>query len=333
MERRVRGIGLWMAGGLHLVAVVGLAACYRDGRETRPEGAAQLALLEAEPVLAYRAPETELDTSSSVPAGVDHNVLGPDKVVPTSVNQTFGVSGDPARAIEAYLAEATASGWRLVETACSRPERISTAVLIKDFPGFTANLVLTGYAPLPPAPRRLMLELAVKPLPAAAGERGFGPQPGSLHCVRQVKSDDPDLRPPSSAPARTPAELCALLPLAEARAADPRVQRAVAEISNGIPGCAFRAPHRVFEGRETTWIALSDAFETPKAVYLDRRHPASQADESLYLLTSDVGPSLSGAWIATPRGPVELHVAADLDVERTLALARVVQARARAQGG
>jgi hypothetical protein len=318
-----RGMGVLTAVAVALVGV----SC--GVRSTGPGGDDELALLQREPVVQYRAPGTELRTGDSTPGRVDRTPFFPDEVHPTRITQTFNVEGDPAQAVEAYIGHATASGWQLVETACSSSERTSRAVLVKDLPGFRASLVLTGRAPVPPAPLLLDFMLSSEPPPGPAGAGGVGLQPGSLHCVRQVDAEDPDLRPPSSSPTWTPAELCALLPLAEAQAANPRIERAVPEVSDRRPGCFFKAPHRTFAGRETTWIAVSDAFDTPRALYLDRRHPASPADETLFLLTTRTGIALEGAWIATSRGPVELFVG-DLDPGTTLALARSIQTRAGA---
>jgi hypothetical protein len=216
------------------VLLVGCAG----GTETRREGKEQLAALQAEPVVGYRAPGTQLQLEHRQAGGVIRNPIGPDEDVQTEIGQTFGVSGDRADIIDRYLEQATASGWQLIETSCSAPERAARAVLLKYFPRFTASLVLTGYSPLPPAHRQLTVVLAVR---AAPGPRY---EPGTLHCVRDVRPDDPDLAAPSPTPNWTSAELCALLPLAQAKAVVPAVERAMAQPSNVVPTCTFLTANR-----------------------------------------------------------------------------------------
>ena len=287
-----------------------------------PGAGRELAALQAEPILSFRAPGATFDGTTSNVAE-DCNAMGQKTSEPASVSQRFSLAGDPPTAIEAYVAAASAAGWQLRLMACSRSRRAIRVLFTKDGSGTTPQLHVAGFDPYPPGARSVDVsitgsQLSLQPGPDETAD--------DLHCVRPVKAGDPGLRAFAVLPTRTPVELCGLLSVADLQNHRISVSRMVPEVQDGVPVCTYGTYDSL---GEVTVLSLRDASTVAPAVYADRRLPTPPpGGDRLFLIAGDVTRERSGVWIDSGRGPVLLETGKQTD-DVVMALAKLVQSRAK----
>lgn len=292
-------------------------------RTTTPDWAKQqLATFERDPIMHFRAPGTELKARTGRPAGTRDGWLA-DESWSTTLSASFVMTGEPGAAVAAYLAAAPDAGWRLFEVHCQRQTLEVKAVFGKVIPGF-------------PGGSDVLLTVVARP---QQGELGLGldsnrsppevPQPSSaglprrdVRCLDGVDPADRNRQPRSTAAARTPEELCALVSPEEVRAFVPEVTQAEPERFDATPRCRFS------DGRlGGHFFDIIDAGTIPFAAFEDRQYSLAHADEGFFLLVSEyhISDNLWGAWIDSPRGPLELSSGPHRSDEAVVGLGRLIQ--------
>ena len=276
-------------GTVLLVAI----AC--GGPEVLPRGRQELAVVAKDPVLRFRATETELDEESRK-AATEIPDFGGSRETPTEIVQVFRMGGDPAATVGAYRMPAEAAGWRLEWEGCSRAEQATGAFYRKDFPSFQATLALRAQLATSPGAKRrdrhLSLVLAVtadRRLPVDAGHVR-----NHLDCLRGLNPADLSLQPPSfPRPFSAQRDVCHLLGLEEAGTIVPEVDAV------GQPGGDGSCQYTTDSGLLVFYVAPADR---PRAYYEDRQVGTANTSELLY--RSGYGPDRLGAWVQTPAGPL-----------------------------
>ena len=316
-----------MAARTHVLLLLGplvvAATGCTVGRTETPEWAKrQLATLEGDPMVALRPPGTEFKTQGGRPAGSKKGLKW-DDYWSTTLSVSFTMSGEPGAAVEAYLAAAPGVGWRLFEVHCQRQALEVTAVFGKEIQGFPggSDVLLTVVAR--PQSHELGVDLDTNHAPPEP------PRPSSaglprrdVHCLRGVDPADPRRRPRSAVPARSPEELCALVSPEEAQAFFPEVAGAQPLRIDARARCRFS------EGSlGGQWFDILDAATIPLAAFEDRQYSLAGADAGFFLLVADVhiSDTLWGAWIDSPRGPLELSTGPHYTEEAVTGLGRLIQ--------
>ena len=244
-------------------------------RFDRVTGRDDLKVLERDAVLAFRAPGTTLRRTERTRryAGSPGR-----QYEPATVEQHFAVEGDPVAALEAYRGRAEADGWQLVRSQCSPYRRGAAVSLTKSTPipaVLTVRTVMAG-APMGGglAPGAATTAGPVLTLTLTAqghlDHLGAGAWPlGDIGCLRSIDPEDPafKVRP---GPVRTPAELCAHLPVDRARRIVPEVTVATPTAPDhlGRGGCTYEqrpyappSPWLPAQARidSRTWFSVVDA--------------------------------------------------------------------------
>jgi hypothetical protein len=268
----------------------------------------------SDPVAAYRPPDTALLSSRAVLGGTRSAPFlpGEPEVTSSELSQTMTLGGDAGDTVESYLKPATEAGWRLVTVSCFRQTLTVQAVFTTEPDG-----------PLPGAPpgarndragrvSELLSVIATAedhllevrffrgPLPEHPGPSSAGLPRRDMHCLKGFDPADPSRRA-SAAPARTGEQLCALVltdPLGDEldkapyAGAGPRSRSA--ECWLGIAGVE---------------IGVVDAARSSRASFEDRRL-SPYAEEGFFLVAGAAGLSddVSGAWVDTPGGPIEVKM-------------------------
>jgi hypothetical protein len=324
-----------------------------EDRYDRVTGRDYLKALERDGLLSFRVPGTTLRETLKQ-RGYDGSPGRSGE--PASVEQNFALEGDAVAAIEAYRDRAEADGWLPAGSYCSRYNRAAKVILTKSILTKSSPIpaVLTVWAGLAGAPPGADLA------PGAANPAGSGlsltletgyPDAGAwplsdIGCLRSINPEDPafKVRP---GPARTPAELCALLPVDRVRQVVPDVTMATPAAPDQYPaghgrsGCFYEqrpytppSPWLPVQARidSRTWFTVVDAAGYPRIKYEERKHPsATTTANNLLLLVSDsqpagyAGPPVN-AWVNTPTGPVEVstgHVDG-LDQRQLVAIAALL---------
>ncbi|MDP9069873.1 MAG: hypothetical protein M3N68_01015 [Actinomycetota bacterium] len=306
--------------GLVLVVATGCGV----GRTDTPEWAKrQLATFERDPIVQLRPPGTELKAQSGRPAGTKRGLKW-DESWSTTLSALFTLSGEPGAAVEAYLAAAPGAGWRLFEVRCQRQALEVRAVFGKNIPGFPlgSDVLLTVVA----RPQNHELGMGLDsnqappdpPLPSSAGLPRR-----DVHCLRGVDLADPRRQPRSATPARSSEELCALVSPREAQAFLPEVTEAQPLQIDARPRCRFSQPGTL----GTDWFDILDAATIPLLEFQDRQYSLAYADDGFFLLVAEghISDKLWGAWIDSPRGPIELSTGPHYSEEAVAGLGRLIQ--------
>jgi len=121
------------------------------------------------------------------------------------------------------------------------------------------------------------------------------------HCLDRFDPADPALQP-RPVPARTAADLCGLLPAAEARAAVPTITTTSAPTAAGPAACGY------YDNAGQTLFVVTDAAAKARAYFDDQQYSARGATDSLFLLGNSFDERAGGAWVDAASGPVELRV-------------------------
>ena len=303
-----------------------VTACAVERTDTPDWAKEQLATFERDPIVQLRAPGTELKAENGRPAGTRRGWLS-DESWSTTLSVSFVMTAEPGTAVEAYLAAAPDAGWRLFEVHCQRQSLEVTAVFGKDMPGFPSgsDVLLTVVA----RPQRGELTIGLDanrapPDPPSPSSAGLPRR--NVHCLRGVGPADRRRQPRSEVPARTAEELCTLVSPQEVRAFFPEVAQAQPERFDDRPRCRFSA------GRiGGQWFDLMDAATIPIAAFEDRQYSLTNADDRFFLLVADahISDRLWGAWIDSPRGPLELSTGPHHSEEVVVGLGRLIQRAAR----
>ncbi len=297
-------------------------ACTLERTDTPDWAKQQLATFERDPIVQFRAPGTELKAKTGRPAGTRRGWLS-DESWWTTLSASFVMTGEPGAAVEAYLAAAPDAGWRLFEVHCQRQALEVKALFEKDIPGFFGGpeVLLTVVAR--PQQGELGIGLAANHAPPGAPSPSSAGLPRrDVHCLRGVGPEDPRRQPRSTTPARTEQELCALVSPEEVRASFPEVTQAEPERFDARPRCRFS------DGRVGgQWFDIIDAATIPLAAFEDRQYSLAHADEGFFLLVAEglISDHLWGAWIDSPRGPLELSTGPHYSEEAVVRLGRLVQ--------
>lgn len=290
------------------------------GRSSSAEGRRELRAIRRDPVLAFRAAGARLRHRTEEPAGTDwwnaHQ--------PTEIRQLFSLSAEPGVAVEAYARRAEEAGWHMVERSCSFELRSTSVRLTRTIGGRPATLVVYGTLERPQpgiSYRRLLVKVTGEvPDRPPQGPEGAGLRRRDVHCLRNFDPSSPALLPPSRRPG-SPAELCGLLALADARRLVPAVTTMHPGVNVG-PTCYY--------GDIVKGGFLLRAAEHPRAYYEDRQS-AQESGDPRYLLTEEpTSPGrASGAWVDTRLGPVEIYGGSTpggpgLDARRLAAVAQLL---------
>ena len=299
-----------------------VTACTADRTDTPDWAKQQLATFERDPIVQLRAPGTELKAKTGRPAGTRRGWMS-DESWSTTLSVSFVMTGEPGAAVEAYLSAAPDAGWRLFEVHCQRQALEVTAVFGKDIPGFPSGSAVLLTVVARPQQGELAIELDANHAPPDAPRSSSAGLPRrDVHCLRGVGPADPRRQSRSTAPARTPEELCALVSPEEVRAFFPEVIQAQPERFDARPRCRFSA------GRVGgQWFDIIDAATIPFAAFEDRQYSFAHADEGFFLLVAEghIGDHLWGAWIDSPRGPLELSTGPHYSEEAVVGLGRLIQ--------
>lgn len=106
-----------------------------------PGARSELKALNADPLLAARAPGTAL-TSQKGTRAYRRYTINERFVIPTTVKQAFALDGNASDVADAYRGATDRTGWQLVAVICSRLPPHVRMEWRKDFPGFVGNLEL-----------------------------------------------------------------------------------------------------------------------------------------------------------------------------------------------
>ena len=266
------------------------------GRDSSAEGRRELRALRREPVLDFRASSTRPRRAREVPAGKDWW----NAEQPTEIRRLFTLTGEPGAAVEAVRARAEATGWQLVETRCSFSLRSTSVTLTRVVAGRPATLLVYGYLERPPpaSQKRGLLVLLTGEAPdgPAQGPEGASLRQRNLHCLRHFDPASPSLLPPARLPA-SGAEICSLLPLADAKRVVPSVTKVQPSADDRV--CRYSD---VDKGGFSVVTA-----DEPRVYYEDRRTDEGREGDR-YFLVGDTGSSRTrGAWVETRIGPVEIY--------------------------
>ncbi len=316
--RRTAFLPLLLASVVLLVA----AGCAGEEIETPDWARRQLATFERDPIVQFRAPGTELKEQTGRPAGTRRGWLSDDSWW-TTLSASFVMNGEPGTTIEAYISAANGSGWRLLEVHCQRQALLVTAVFGKDIPGFPGGPAVLSTVVARAQERQLGLVLDANhapPDPPSPSSAGLPRR--DVHCLRGMDPADPRRQPRSATPSRTSEELCALVSPEEVRAFFPEVTQAQPERFDDRARCRFSA------GRVGgQWFDILDAATIPLAAFQDRQYSLAHADEGFFLLVAEghISDHLWGAWIDSPRGPLELSTGPHYSEETVVGLGRLIQ--------
>lgn len=315
--------------GADVVSLVRYRAGYPLGvfsvlERSTAAGRKELRAFRREPILAFEAPGTRRGSRTESAAGRD--LWGADQ--PTEIRMLLSLQGEPGDAVDAYRVRAQATGWRLVETACSFTYRSTSVTLTKEIDGRPATLQAYGHLELPPpdSPQRsLILTLTGKaPDRPADDPMGASLRRRDVHCLRSFDPADPTLAPPARVPA-SGAEICGLLSSAEATRVAPAAGPARSESgAGGWLGCRYGdAAKGGFLVRNT---------DHARAYYDDRRAAQDPGNPGYALLRESTDAWPSGAWVDTRIGPVEVYggataTAPGLDARQLVALCELLARR------
>jgi hypothetical protein len=298
MERSDAGRARWVAVGLALGlgAVVVVVAVVRGlGVHAGGAGEREIRALSKDPVLAFRAPGTELrgreeHRSRRDPIGEGEST--------STIRQTFGLDGEPGDTVEAYRQAAQADGWAFVVDGCSRVDRATAAVFGKRSGGFDATLVVRAQLDQADAGgdageatrRGLLVTLEAAPAGLESLPVDAGLQRNDVQCLRQLDPADPDLQPPPTAPLR-PEDLCAAIPVDAAKAIAPQAV--------GVEPQGDRECWLVDAGGFPLFVV--EEARRPRAYYDDRRLSTTEAQgQILFSVYGKKNPGLArSVWVAT----------------------------------
>jgi hypothetical protein len=307
----------------------------------RVSGREDLAVLEREPILAFRMPGATLFHTTAQPAS--SGPLG-QSPVETMVEQRFTVEGDGPDALAGYEEAVQGQGWQLVGRWCSRYQRQAAVLFTKSTvipSSLTVRVILPGgpspTVPLPGTAPMLMLTITTgtddEPF-----YNGLLLPARDIDCLRAIDPNDPAFQAHPEL-RRTSEQLCALLTVSVVRDVVPEVTAAVPHEpeADGASACTYeQRPYRAtstvlpIQGRMDSrpWFSVLDAAGNPKVKYEDRLYPAPGTEEGTMLLAFDERqqPPPFGVWVDAPTGPVEVHTTAEgLSQGQLLAVARLLR--------
>jgi len=279
-----------------------------------------LAQLRREPIVTFRAPGTRLRSRHDTLGGSVPRIG--ETVTRTSEVALIFSTGDaqPGDAVAAYEQAAKAGGWQLVSMNCERQTLIVSAVFARDTrsgPATTAAVRLLRVSEVVER-HELNVTLRVDSVPnSAATPTSAGLPRRDSGCLRGFSPADPRRRPLPGTSGRTAEQLCDLLrePLQTVYRDDASRNRALDLRPWAQADSQFgsywnpdtRASCSVSEGDLN--IMIFDAATIPRAAYEDYQYSVASSAADLFFLTSNrynQTDELYGAWIDTPRGPIEL---------------------------
>lgn len=255
-----------------------------------PGSGSELKALNADPLLATRAPGTALTSQKATRAHRTYTI-NERFIVPTRVEQTFSLDGNVSDVADTYRAATDRTGWHLVAATCGWLPPQVRMEWRKDFPGFVGNLelVVTADAAKPggigPGSVHLVATTG-EPLATMPNDRLAGVD---MACLRRYRPDDPRLRPPTT-PFQTSDALCARLSRERIRSVLPSLSRIEGDGTGAAARCGSRDP----------FLLVVNADE-PRAAY-EGRPLALRVDERAFFTT--VPGEGKAVWIQTPDGPV-----------------------------
>ncbi|HEV2068311.1 MAG TPA: hypothetical protein VGR26_00795 [Acidimicrobiales bacterium] len=263
--------------------------------ETLESGRREVEVLRNEPILGFRAPGTELRGQVEQPAQVQPFGGGQ---TPSVVELSFDMTGEPGDAVEAYRQVAQTMGWTWVTEGCSRTEKATGAVFAKTVAGFDATLVVRVRLP-PGGPEEARTgALTVTLLAQAAGghelEIDVGLHRSDVHCLQGLDPSDADLQEPNSETSSE--ELCARIPVSEARAIFPDVVGVEPLV---VSGCLW------VDGSGQPVFMVEQAYKS-RAYYEDRRLSGPEISDQFFYFSvhGREDPELDRAlWVPAPGGP------------------------------
>ncbi|HEX2041309.1 MAG TPA: hypothetical protein VHF24_01620 [Acidimicrobiales bacterium] len=287
---------------LILLAVLPLMVGCVFESQTLESGREQIRAMRKDPVLNYRVPGTTLRNQEEHAAAEEPFGGG---VSPSFIRQRFEMPAEPGDAVAAYRAAAERSGWAFVADGCSRVERATAVVLAKRYEEFGATLVVRAQLDRDERFRAEYPALAPRGLEVSveAGEPGLYALPvdAGLHrndvqCLRGVDLSAPELQAPGP-PSLSIGELCARIPLGQAKALAPEIEGAQLE---PLP--------------EECWLADASGYpifivkhaRQPLAYYQDRRLEApGPSDAFVFSAGGKKDPDFGrSVWVAAPGGPL-----------------------------
>jgi hypothetical protein len=284
----------WALMGAVVLLVV--AGCFAAlvlllGPQILPSGRAELRLLQADPVLAVRAPGATLRSQSAHPATRAWGLFG-DTYTDTSIRQLFAFVGEPGEVVAFYGERARSVGWEPIFEGCSRAEQATALAFTRMMGDYKAGLAIRAQLAITPGTSKLERHLAVtmgpvNPRPVDAGFRR-----NDLHSLVGLDPSDPELIRPGTG-AVTAEQLCRQL----ARVANVGTPSSDAPLIPGPATCILDA--------RAVYMEL-EAADEPLAYYRDRSVGMDQSDGP-FLYTFGPEDHLSRAWVPTSRGPLVLH--------------------------
>jgi len=296
-----------------ILAVGGITVVHRTLEV--PGARSELKALNADPLLATRAPGTALTSQKGTRAHRTYTI-NERFVSPTKVEQTFALEGDASDVADTYRGATDRTGWHLVAATCGRLPPQVRMEWRKDFPGFVGNLGL------------LVSTDAAKPggvgpgsvhVRATTGEPETTMPPDRLAgvdtaCLRRYRPDDPTLRPPTT-PFQTTDQLCARLSRERVRSLLPSLSGVRGEGAGARARCGSRDP----------FLLVVNADE-PRAAYEGRPLALPVDDRAFFTTVPGEGRAV---WIQTPDGPLlivamQLYGRDPVADDALLAVARVV---------
>ena len=305
-----------------LLAAMATACSLDEPVQTTEAAERELAVLEADPLVRFQAPATTLVRSDGRPAGSQKTLFGRQQWA-TELWRDYSTTGTPGETVEAYLAPAAASGWKLLQVRCRREILRVTAVFAKELPVFTALPSVVLEVTAETEKRVLSVHASNQTPPEGDTPVSAGLPRRDLHCLRGFDPADPRRHPRSATPARTGPQLCALLSPGEVQRFAPEVAGSAPDVGlDDRPMCRFTDANGLPVG-----IQILDAAQTPRVRFEDRQYSLSHADRGFFLLAPETGSDrLQGAWVDTPTGALELDAAGvTLDEPTMVALGRALQ--------
>lgn len=271
-------------------------------------------------MLALRLSGTTLLTTDDQPAMRRERLFGGPDFDATFAARTFRGEGEPGPLLDAYRAEAEASGWVLDRIDCSRMRQEVRAAFDKRYPAGVEALLSVKVTQLP-APV-LDVNITVTAALKAPPEEARVLVRHDAHCLDGMEPSDDRPAVPGGRP-RTSLELCRLLTVQQIRALVPfavRIQPAGEAGQSSL--CAFVDA----TGAWAAWI--KDSSVTSRFMLDDTEYPSSAAPSDIRLMTYPDSDELAGAWVGLPDGALYVQLNTSPRVEDLVDLARAVSAAA-----
>lgn len=289
----------WVIGSV-LVALVMLAVLAARGLYNHyvPEsGRRHLEVMRSDPILAFRAPGTDLREQREQQGRI-HWFDG--HYDPPSVRQTFELTSEPDETVEAYRQAAQEAGWTFLADKCSRAELATGVVFGRTFRDFRVTLrvraqlrdvlgnQVTGASP------GGVLEVWLDEDPAGQLWAPSTPR-AEVHCLKDLDLSDPDLLRPELRE-MSPQDICAMVPVTAARAISADIV--------GVKGYEARTECWWVDHAGTPLFRVTQAPEA-RIHYDDQRLPGAGTSDELFYFS--YGPSGTdderAVWVAAPGGP------------------------------